>query len=203
MHSCDLLCHKSFLAMRVARPCQLCPASEAYRGMETQTAASCAAGQNTGGWDTEAEVDMLRKVFDVAAAVPASLLSSCVISLLAADSQNDSLQCVRCCASWWQDDSEDFTHQLQNLLRGGLPAVTDLNIKCMCSSSVCVHADVRDHAGARVTERLSQAFTDSLQSLHISQSCMWFFRGGSHRSEAGKQHARASVQSPCCRGAVL
>ena len=33
--------------------------------METQTAASCSAGQNTGGLDTEAEVDMLRKVFDV------------------------------------------------------------------------------------------------------------------------------------------
>ena len=68
---------------------------------------------------------MLRKVFDEAAAVPASLLTSCVTSLLGVGSQTDGLQCVRCCAGWWHDDNEDFAHQLQNLLRGGRPILSE------------------------------------------------------------------------------
>lgn len=89
---------------------------------DPQPMVACSAGQNTGGWNTASRMDTLRKVFEGADAAPASLLSSCVISLLGVDSYAGSVQCVSGCVEWWRDDNEGFTRQLQNLLRGGRPA---------------------------------------------------------------------------------
>ena len=75
---------------------------------------------------------MLRKVFGEADAVPASILSSCVNCLLGVERQDDTLQCVRCCANWWRDDNEDFARQLQTLLRGGQPAALKGIHMCEC-----------------------------------------------------------------------
>ena len=76
------------------------------------------AGHNTGGQETAARLDFLRKVFDVSGSVPASLLAGCVNSLLGVDGQDDTFQFIRNCTTWWHDDNKELTRQLRNLLRG-------------------------------------------------------------------------------------
>ena len=109
------------------------------------------AGHNTGGQETAARLDFLRKVFDVSDSVPASLLAGCVNSLLGVDGQDDTFQFMRNCTTWWHDDNEDFTRQLHNLLRGMQHAY----FQHVLEGAICAsHALGHDLYGAHKARRL-------------------------------------------------
>ena len=84
--------------------------------------------------------------------MPASLLTSCVTSLLGLDCQGGSVQHVVDCSSWWRDDNEEFARQLQNLLRGAQRAALGQK---MCVHSMALRSGHDGHPdGVRTNSRI-------------------------------------------------